>query len=143
MYLALGERVGYALIGSNNLTAGGLWHNYETGVVAIFDPRRSPERGQVIVTCGRGRPLTGRCGTAGRMARQLARIRASGPRSARRRTVARPAVARKVPVMRRPSRRSRLRAEGRTNRAAGRAAYFAAMLCSMARNGSGSPDRCK
>lgn len=42
MYLAVGERVGYALIGSNNLTAGGLWHNYEGAVMAIFDPRREP-----------------------------------------------------------------------------------------------------
>jgi HKD family nuclease len=43
MYLALGDRVGYALIGSNNLTAGGLWHNYEAGVTAIFNPRRETE----------------------------------------------------------------------------------------------------
>ena len=40
VYLALGDRVGYALVGSNNLTAGGLWHNYEAGLVATFDPRR-------------------------------------------------------------------------------------------------------
>ena len=32
---------------------------------------------------------------------------------------------------------------GRTNRAAGRAAYFAAMLCSMGRNGTASDRRCK
>lgn len=42
MYLALGDRVGYALIGSNNLTVGGLWHNYEAAVTAVFDPRREP-----------------------------------------------------------------------------------------------------
>jgi PLD-like domain len=27
---------GYALVGSNNLTAGGLWHNYETAVLATL-----------------------------------------------------------------------------------------------------------
>lgn len=43
MYVAVGRRVGYALIGSNNLTAGGLWHNYEGAVIATFDPRREPE----------------------------------------------------------------------------------------------------
>lgn len=43
MFLALGERVGYALIGSNNLTAGGLWHNYEAAITAMFDPRREPD----------------------------------------------------------------------------------------------------
>ncbi len=43
MYLARGERTGYAAIGSNNLTAGGLWHNYEGAVTAVFDPRRERE----------------------------------------------------------------------------------------------------
>ena len=43
MYLAIGKGVGYALIGSNNLTAGGLWHNYETAVLATFDPARESE----------------------------------------------------------------------------------------------------
>jgi len=43
MYLALGDRVGYALVGSNNPPAGGLWHNYEAGVTVIFDPRREVE----------------------------------------------------------------------------------------------------
>jgi hypothetical protein len=43
IYLAVGHRVGYALIGSNNLTAGGLWHNYEAAVTAMFDPRRETE----------------------------------------------------------------------------------------------------
>jgi len=43
MYVAVGHGVGYALIGSNNLTAGGLWHNYEGAVIATFDPRREPE----------------------------------------------------------------------------------------------------
>lgn len=43
MYLAFGDRIGYALIGSNNLTAGGLWHNYECAVTAIFDPRRETD----------------------------------------------------------------------------------------------------
>lgn len=40
IYLAVGERVGYVLIGSNNLSAGGLWHNYEAAVTAVFDPQR-------------------------------------------------------------------------------------------------------
>lgn len=43
MYLAVGDRIGYALVGSNNLTAGGLWHNYEAAVTAIFDPRSETE----------------------------------------------------------------------------------------------------
>jgi hypothetical protein len=42
MYLATGDRVGYVLIGSNNLTAAGLWRNYEGALVAIFDPRKEP-----------------------------------------------------------------------------------------------------
>ena len=42
IYLALGARVGYALIGSNNLTAGGLWHNYESAMLATFNPRSGP-----------------------------------------------------------------------------------------------------
>jgi hypothetical protein len=28
---------GYALVGSNNLTAGGLWHNYETGMLVTLE----------------------------------------------------------------------------------------------------------
>ena len=47
-------------------------------------------------------------------------------------------AARNEPAGRRPSRRSRTRVDGRTKRAAGRAAYLAAMLCSMGRNGTGS-----
>ena len=43
----------------------------------------------------------------------------------------------------RPSRRSRRRLDGRTNRAAGRAAYLAAMLCPMGGNGTGSVLPCK
>lgn len=43
LYLALGKQVGYALIGSSNLTAGGLWHNYESAFMATFDPRREVE----------------------------------------------------------------------------------------------------
>jgi HKD family nuclease len=43
MYLAVGERIGYALIGSNNLTAGGLWHNYEVAMTSVFEPRRDSE----------------------------------------------------------------------------------------------------
>jgi hypothetical protein len=40
MYYAAGERVGYALIGSSNLTAGGLWHNYEIAATFAFHPGR-------------------------------------------------------------------------------------------------------
>jgi hypothetical protein len=40
VYYAAGSEVGYALVGSNNLTAGGLWHNYETATTLVFDPRR-------------------------------------------------------------------------------------------------------
>lgn len=43
MYVAYGSEVGYALVGSNNLTAGGLWHNYEAAVLATFDPRRESD----------------------------------------------------------------------------------------------------
>jgi HKD family nuclease len=43
MYLATGKRTGYAAIGSNNLTAGGLWHNYEGALTVVFDPRRERE----------------------------------------------------------------------------------------------------
>ena len=46
--------------------------------------------------------------------------------------------ARNEPAGRSPSRRSRNRVDGRTKRAAGRAAYLAAMLCSMGRNGTRS-----
>jgi hypothetical protein len=38
LYLATTEENrGYALIGSNNLTAGGMWHNYETAVLATIE----------------------------------------------------------------------------------------------------------
>lgn len=43
VYLAFGSTIGYALVGSNNLTAGGLWHNYEAAILATFDPRREPD----------------------------------------------------------------------------------------------------
>jgi len=42
LYLAKGATIGYALVGSSNLTAGGLWHNYESGLSATFDPSREP-----------------------------------------------------------------------------------------------------
>ena len=42
LYLAKGANVGYALVGSSNLTAGGLWHNYESGLSATFHPSREP-----------------------------------------------------------------------------------------------------
>ena len=81
-----------------------------------------------MATCGRGRPLRLRFVTAGWIARQLARRRArdatSGPWS----TVDPTPGAVNEPDGRRPSRRSRTRVDGRTNRAAGRAAYLAAML---------------
>jgi hypothetical protein len=41
--MAVGHSVGYVLIGSNNLTAGGLWHNYEAATTVMFDPRREAE----------------------------------------------------------------------------------------------------
>jgi hypothetical protein len=81
-----------------------------------------------MATSGRGRPLRWRLVTAGWIARQLARSRASGATSGPRSTVERTPGAEKDPDGRRPSRRSLTRVEGRTNLAAGRAAYLAAML---------------
>ena len=43
LYLAVGDDRGYALIGSHNLTAGGLSFNYEGSLACVFDPRREPE----------------------------------------------------------------------------------------------------
>ena len=87
-----------------------------------------PERDHSMATCGRGWPLRCRFVTAGWIARQLARRRASGATSGPRSTVERRPGALNEPDGRRPSRRSLTRVEGRTNRAAGRAAYLAAML---------------
>ena len=58
-------------------------------------------------------------------------------------TVGRGLAAEKDAAVARPSRRSRARVEGRTNRAAGRAAYLAAMLCPMGGYGTGSVGPCK
>jgi hypothetical protein len=81
-----------------------------------------------MVTAGRSRPLRFGRVAAGLIARQLARIRASGATSAPCMTVVRSPGARKLPGRPNPIRRSRMRADGRTKRAAGRAAYLAAML---------------
>jgi hypothetical protein len=43
VYLATGKEFGYALIGSNNLTAGGLAFNYECAFACTFVPHREPE----------------------------------------------------------------------------------------------------
>lgn len=40
LYLAYGGSSGYALVGSHNLTAGGLGFNYECGLACTFDPRK-------------------------------------------------------------------------------------------------------
>ncbi len=43
LYLALGPRRGYVLVGSNNLTAGGLGHNYEAAMLLHIDPLRESD----------------------------------------------------------------------------------------------------
>lgn len=40
LYLAVGRDRAYALVGSNNLTAGGMGFNYEGAIALTFDPRR-------------------------------------------------------------------------------------------------------
>ncbi len=92
-----------------------------------------PERDHAMTTSGRGRPPADRRMAAGLMARQPARSCVTGATAGPCRTVARTPGALNVPDGRSPSRRSRKRVEGRTNRAAGRAAYLAAMLWSMGR----------
>ena len=72
------------------------------------------------------------------MERQPARRRIKGATSGPWSTVERMPGARNVPAGLSPSRGSRIRVDGRTKRAAGRAAYLAAMLCSMGRNGTRS-----
>jgi hypothetical protein len=72
-----------------------------------------------------------------------ARSWTNGPWSEPCSTVARVGAGRKDPPIARPSRRWRARTLGRTKRATGRAAYFAAMLCSMGSNGTPSEGRCK
>ena len=103
------------------------------GAAAALDRPSGTERDQVIETTGCGRPVAGRLVGVGVMDRAPARSRARADRSCCRRTVGRQAVGRKAMADRRPRRRSRLRVEARGNRAAGRAAYFAAMLCSIGR----------
>ena len=93
--------------------------------------RPAPNRAQRMTTTGCRRPATGAYGRAGVTDRQRARSRTSGLRSASRSTVARRVAGWNVTAAPRPRRRSRARDDGRTNRAAGRAAYFAAMLCCM------------
>ena len=97
----------------------------------------------VIATRGRGGPSVGRTLVAGWIERQRPRRLTSGATSSRRRTVARSAEDRNDPVGWSPSRRSLVRADGRTKCAAGRAAYLAAMLCCMGRYGTGSVGPCK
>lgn len=43
IYYAAGRETTYVLLGSNNLTAGGLWHNYEGAATLILDTRREGE----------------------------------------------------------------------------------------------------
>ena len=102
-----------------------------------------PDLAHSMTTSGPGRPLTRRRVTAGWIARQPARSWASDGTSGPCRVVARGPCARNDPAGRRPSRRSRTRVEGRTNWAAGRAAYLAAMLWSMGGYGTGSGWACK
>ena len=81
-------------------------------------------------------------GRAGRWAAPAGAQAGDGPASEPRSTVGARPTAREGRGRRAgPSRRSRARLDGRTNRAAGRAAYLAAMLCSMGRNGSASVGR--
>src|SRR5262245_13390120 len=126
--------------------SGGRGPQPRHGAVAALE-RRSvparPERAQCMVIAGRGRPSVGRPGRAARKARQPPRSRARTRPLWRRTTVGRVDAARKEPAARRPSRDSFARVDGWTNRAAGRAAYFAAMLRSMGRNGNASDRRCK
>src|SRR5688500_5490158 len=115
------------------------------GAVAARGRRPGPDRAaraQCISTSGRSRAFRIR-GRAGRGPRQPARRRAYGPASDPRSSVWRAATAENDEVGTRPSRRSRARLDGRTKRAAGRAAYLAAMLCPMGRNGSASVRPCK
>ena len=95
--------------------------------------RRGPRRGRsrTAGSCGRGpRQPAAEAG-------ERTGLGPRGARSARRRR------RRRTPAAPRPSRRSRARLDGRTKRAAGRAAYLAAMLCSMGRNGTASVRPCK
>jgi len=79
-------------------------------------------------TLGRGRPEAGIGAWVGVIERDEPRIAESGEPVSRRRTVVLPVRARKATADPRPRRRSRVRTDGRGKLAAGRAAYFAAML---------------
>jgi len=113
--------------------SGGRGPQPRHGAMAALDrlsvPAR-PERSQCIAIAGRGRPSVARRGRAARKARQPPRSRASTLPSGRRRTVGRVVAAWNEPAARSPRCRSRARDDGCTNRAAERAAYFAAMLSS-------------
>ena len=128
--------------------SGGRGPQPRHGAVAALERRSVPgAAGTRPAHRDRGpRPAVGRRVADGRRgtARQPPRSRASdaavrvgGGRSAR------VVAAWNEPAARRPSRRSRARDDGRTNRAAGRAAYFAAMLSLHGRNGTASDRRCK
>jgi hypothetical protein len=54
LYLAYGGTSGYALIGSHNLTAGGLGFNYESGLACEFNPKSEPSLKQDIEAFVRG-----------------------------------------------------------------------------------------
>src|SRR6185369_5870353 len=143
------DELGRALVVANDDSAcgsGGRGPQPRHGAVAALERRSSParpERAQCIVVAGRGRPSVGWAGRAARKARQPPRRRARTLPPGRRMTVGRVDAAWNEPAARRPSLDSFARAGGWTNRADGRAAYFAAMLRSMGRNGSASDRRCK
>src|SRR4029079_2343151 len=125
---------------------GGARPQARHSAVAALDRRVEPARAEPVqrkVTLGRGTPPATRRGLAARMARPSPRRWAKTPTPGRRRTVRRVAAGRNEPAPRSPSRRSRARADGLTNRADWRAAYRAAMLRSMGRNGTASGRRCK
>src|SRR5205809_1169729 len=116
------------------------------GAVAALERWVAPAGSEPVQrneTVGRRRPLAARRGWAARTARQSPRSWARMPSPGRCRTVSRVVAGWNEPAPRRPSRRSRARADGVTNRAVWRAAYRAAMLRSMGGNGSASIGRCK
>ena len=128
------DEPGLALLVANDDPAGGgggRGPQADHGADAAPGRRAVPGRPDLahsMVTVGRIRPVAGAFETAGWIARQLARSRVSGATSGPRSSVERTPGAWNDPDGRRPRRRSRTRVDGRTNRAAGRAAYLAAML---------------